>query len=288
MKDSKSSEIEIQYFSNMMGASSRKGLSYLNIRGLWISIFLSIYYLTSFGQACDYLPGDVTLLEEGGQSSPFYNTSYFLVDITNDSILQVQSSPIFDNLKKGDFAAYAVNYKIRDSIANLAIGNLLQDIQSNCLALSPPFNFNVCAPPILSNIEAFNLTICADSTRIGVSDSIRFMDADENLDTFSIIISISQSPDISNDNLDVDISAFIGLSKNFMSPTLVVNNISSPSQVQAILRAIHFFSTSIIQGDRVLTVEVTDGKQNSNVLEREIIVNPLPQQVIQIFRKKED
>lgn len=237
-------------------------------------------------QGCDYLPGDIVLNANQAANTFAYNTLYFVINIANDSILQVDSLPRFSNLKKGMYGAYAVTYKIRDSIYNLAQGQVLRDINSNCMDVSSPYIFSVCAPPQLSNLEMMGLEVCANGTKLELTDSIDFKDADEHLDTFSVIVSILESPDPANDFLDIDLSLFIDLQKIYIPPTLVINNIRSPAQVQAILRAVHFYANSTVKGKRIISFQVSDGLTISDTLQRKISAFPLPLQPVQIFRQK--
>lgn len=252
-----------------------------------LGILLWLFPLNNLlAQNCDYLSGDVLLNASQSINTPFYDTRYFIIDSASDSILQVNLLPQFTNLEKGTYAAYAVTYKSSDSIFNLGQGHLLQDITSNCMDLSNPYIFSVCFPPQLSNLENTNLEVCADETKLGLTDSINFQDEDGLLDTFSILVSIIESPDITNDFLEVDLGMFIGLQKTYTSPTLIIQHIRSPAQVQAILRAVHYYTNSTINGKRIISFQVSDGLTLSNSNYREILVSPLPQQPIQIFRKK--
>ena len=106
------------------------------------------------------------------------------------------------------------------------------------------------------------------------------------MDTFSIIATISESPDLTNDFLAVDLSIFIDLQEDYTAPTLTIQQIRSPMQVQAILRAIYFYSNSTITGNRIITFKVFDGLVESNTLAQEIEVIPLPNAPIQIYRKR--
>jgi hypothetical protein len=256
-----------------------------------IMLFLLSFWLCNanlLAQGCDFMPGDVALVANGDNSNPFYKTDYFIVDSSNDSILQVNTLPHFANLTKGAYKVYAVNYKIRDSILNLEAGKFFSDIKSDCLDFSDPYVFSVCTNPNLSSIETSDLELCADGTKLSISDSIIVMDGDGSKDTFSLNASIVNSPDLFKDSLDVDLSSFIGLQKNYSAPVLMVSGIKSPSQLQAILRAIHFYSNSSVPGVRVIEFEVLDGQNKSNAQSRKIHVFPLPGQPIQIFRKKKN
>lgn len=248
--------------------------------------YLSVLVLPKLAaQNCDYLPGTVILNSSLNTNSSFYKTMYFIINTSNDSILQIAAQPNFTNLTRGTYAAYVVTYKVRDSIINLAIGHTLGDIAGICLAFSNPYVFKVCSPPQLSNLEITNLEVCADGTKIELTDSLNFIDNDNLLDTFSIIVSITGSPDLANDFLDVDLDIFIGLEKEYTAPTLIIRNIRSPMQVQTILRAI-FFYTNGLQGNRTISIQVIDGLAESTTLNRTILVSPLPNQSIQIFRKR--
>ncbi|MEM6318045.1 MAG: hypothetical protein AAF960_10265 [Bacteroidota bacterium] len=236
-------------------------------------------------QNCDYLPGNVLLNASPDTNSSFYTTAYFIVNNANDSIVQVAAQPDFLNVRRGNYAAYAVTYKLRDSIFNLSTGQIVDSIRSLCLDFSNPYVFNVCSPPQLSNLEVVALEVCADGSKISLTDSLHFVDNDGLLDTFSIIATITESPAPIMDTLDVDISIFYGLSKTFITPTLTIRNIRSPMQVQAILRAIHF-RTNGAQGSRKISFRVFDGLVESASLSREITVTALPSQPIRIFRKR--
>lgn len=257
-------------------------------KGLVISclcFFILPFY--SIAQNCDYLPGSVILNNSPENNSTFYSTVYFLITANQDSIVQVNAKPEFLDLEKGYYEAYAVTYKTRDSIFNLESGNFFKDITSNCLNFSAPFALSVCSPPLLDNLEESKLEVCADiNTTLTLTDSLTFKDDDGMLDTFSILITIIESPDGLNDSLDIDLSPFIGLTKSYNSSRLEIHNIRSPSQVQAILRTVYFYSSSKINGNRKIEFQVSDGVNLSNTPNREIIVSPLPMQPIQIFRKK--
>lgn len=238
-------------------------------------------------QNCDYLPGDIALNSSQAINPTFYTTAYLLINPIQDSILQVNTQPIFLDLKKGIYKAYAITYKTRDTMLNLESGKLLEDITSNCFHLSLPFTFSVCAQPQLYNLEESIPEVCADgNTQIEITDSLNFKDADGLLDTFSIFISIIESPDSLNDVIDVDLSSFIGLTKSFSNSRLEIKNIRSPLQVKAILRAIYFYSTSKIAGNRKIAFQIGDGINLSNSPNREINVSILPPQPTKIFRKK--
>ena len=228
----------------------------------------------------------VILTANDESNNPFYSTQYFVIDGLNDSILQVNLIPHFQNLTKGNYKAYAVNYKTRDSIFNLEKGKVISEIQSNCLTLSIPFSFSVCATPTLSNLETSNLELCADGTQLLLTDSLIPMDEDGALDTFSIIATILESPDLVNDYLSVDLAAYPTIQQSLNRPALLIEGINSLTQVQAILRTIYFYSNSMQGGNRTIQFQISDGKNESNTLSRMIIVLPLPDQPVGIFRKK--
>jgi len=240
-------------------------------------------------QGCDYLPGDITLNHSPDENNNFYTTVYFMIEINQNTIVQINEEPTFLNVSRGFYEAYAVTYKTRDSILNLVIGQSFENIISDCINFSAPFSFSVCAPPILSNLEESQLEVCADnSSTVNLTDSLTFMDLDNALDTFFIFLSIIESPDAANDTLDVDLSPFIGLTKNFTAARLTIHNVRSPLQVQAILRATYFFSSSTVKGNRKIAFQVGDGINLSNMPNRAIIVAPLPTAPTQIFRKKKE
>jgi len=259
-----------------------KGLIFINIAlfGLCLPTNLA-------AQGCDYLPGDIILNSSPTINSNFYTTAYFIIDNNQDTIIQVNRQPVFLNIKRGFYEAYAVTYKTRDSILNLEIGQSFDNIISDCINFSQPYSFSVCALPILDDLEGSELEVCADnSSTVILTDSLTFRDMDDALDTFSIFLSIIESPDSSNDTLDVDLSPFTGLTKNFNAGRLAIHNVRSPLQVQAILRAAYFFSSSTIKGNRTIAFQVADGINLSNTPHREIIVTPLPTAPTQIFRKR--
>lgn len=240
-------------------------------------------------QGCDYLPGNITLINSPDENNNFYTTTYFMVETNQDAIVQVNETPTFLNITRGFYEAYAVTYKTRDSIRNLEKGQYFENINSECLNFSAPYSFSVCAQPTLNNLEESQIEVCADNnSTVNLTDSITVLDLDDALDTFSIFISIIESPDSSNDTLDVDLSPFIGLTKSFNAGRLEIHNVRSPLQVQAILRTTYFYSSSSVKGNRKIAFQVADGINLSNTPNREIIVTPLPTAPIQIFRKKKE
>lgn len=255
-----------------------------------ISLFLIGFTSEISAQGCDYLPGAVILTQSPNSNPTFYSTAFFIVEANQDTILQVNTTaPTFLNLKRGFYEAYAVTYKTRDSILNLEIGNALQNITSNCLSFSAPYAFSVCSPPMLDNLEDSSLEVCADNnTTIQLTDSLTFNDLDDGLDTFSLFISIIESPDVANDTLNVDLTPFTGLTKSFNAGQLIIQNVRSTLQTQAIFRAVYFYSSSKIKGNRKIEFQVADGISLSNTPNRTIIVSPLPTAPIQIFRKRNE
>lgn len=261
-----------------------------NKGGILVMLLVFLFLLPFHSKAqCNYSPGDVILQSSQVTNPTFYTTAYLLSSPIRDSILQVNTTPTFPNLKKGVYEAYAVTYKTRDSIFNLRSGRLLEEITSTCLDFSNPFVFSVCAQPQLQQLEERTLEVCADiNTQLKLTDSLTFEDADELLDTFSIFIQIIESPDRINDVLEVDLSPFTGLTQSYNNSILEINGVRSPLQVQAILRSVYFYSSSKIKGKRKIEFQVGDGINLSNAPNREINVSTLPAQPIQIFRKKKE
>jgi len=255
-----------------------------------ISLFLIGVTSKISAQGCDYLPGDVILVKGNETNTSYYSTAFFIISTHHDTILQVNTTvPTFLNLKRGFYEAYAVTYKTRDSVLNLEKGNVFQNITSNCLSFSAPYAFSVCSPPLLDHLEDSSLEVCADNnTTIQLSDSLTFNDMDNGLDTFSLFISIIESPDRVHDTLDVDLTPFTGLMKSFDTGKLTIQNVRSTMQAQAILRAVYFYSSSKIKGNRKIEFQVTDGINLSNTPNRDIIVSPLPTAPTQIFRKRNE
>ena len=123
-----------------------------------LAFFIRIFIIINFpfnllAQGCDYLPGDISLNHSEEVNSDFYTTDYFIIDINQKVIKQINSEPTFLNVKKGIYEAYAVTYKIGENILNFETGKQFDEINSICLSFSTPFLFSVCSQPILNNLE---------------------------------------------------------------------------------------------------------------------------------------
>lgn len=102
----------------------------------------------------------------GGSSGAPYLTSYLIVSMDN-IILDFTSVPEFNGLPAGLYYVFSLTYDENIPITNLSIGNNMQDIQSDCMDVSLPFMFKVCASPALTELS--NVTICSgESTRLAL------------------------------------------------------------------------------------------------------------------------
>jgi len=106
---------------------------------------------------CDYPPGTITLNTAGGTANSFYTTQYVLVDSLGQ-ISQFQNTASFPNVIQGAYSAYAINYKTSDGINGLTVGQLFSGLTSDCLDISPAFNFSVGA--IDATLAVSDATIC--------------------------------------------------------------------------------------------------------------------------------
>lgn len=111
-------------------------------------IYISILCIAILGiqhQAsaqCDYPPGTISLNTTGGTTNPFYTTQYVLVDSLGN-ISQFQNTASFTNVVQGEYSAYAINYKTSDGVTGLTVGQPFSGLMSDCLDISPAFNFSV-------------------------------------------------------------------------------------------------------------------------------------------------
>jgi len=106
------------------------------------TLLLLVSFQNKVFTQCDYPPGTITLNTAGGTSNTFYTTQYVLVDSLGQ-ISQFQNTASFPNVTQGEYSAYAINYKTSDGINGLTIGQLFSGLTSDCLDISPAFDFSV-------------------------------------------------------------------------------------------------------------------------------------------------
>ncbi|MFK7949908.1 MAG: hypothetical protein AB8G11_20125 [Saprospiraceae bacterium] len=116
--------------------------------------------------SCNYVGiNSVTLTITGGSNAAGETTTYALTDISG-VILDIQSTPTFNNLTTTDYAAYAISYETAIGLTGLTIGQNIQGVASiGCLDFSAPFNFRVCSNEICNNgidDDGDNLIDCDD------------------------------------------------------------------------------------------------------------------------------
>ena len=109
---------------------------------LGLMLIFSFGFLPEINAQCDFPPGDITLNTAGGTANTFYTTQYVLVDSLGN-ISQFQNSTTFTNVQQGEYNAYAINYKTSDGINGLTVGQAFSGLTSDCLDISPAFNFSV-------------------------------------------------------------------------------------------------------------------------------------------------
>lgn len=118
-------------------------------KSFW-QIYLGLLFIFFIGfqnqgiAQCDYPPGTITLNTAGGTTNSFYTTQYVLVNSVGN-ITQFQSTASFTNVQQGEYSAYAINYKTSDGINDLTVGQPFSGLTSDCLDISPAFNFSVGA-----------------------------------------------------------------------------------------------------------------------------------------------
>lgn len=129
-----------------------KALSTLTNRWILGYALLFIFGLGMGAQECDYTTGLVEIVSTGGNNNPGYTTIYVLTDVQG-TIISIADNPRFEISEEGFFVAYAINSQNESTQEGIEIGENINNVTSDCLDISDPYSFTVCA-------ELFPCTHC--------------------------------------------------------------------------------------------------------------------------------
>jgi hypothetical protein len=97
-----------------------------------------------FPPGCDYESNQtITLTTFGGTNAADETVKYVLTD-GNGNILEINNSPIFNNIVAGNYIAYAVAYLTSSPPNNFNISQNIINITASCIDYSAAYAFTVC------------------------------------------------------------------------------------------------------------------------------------------------
>ncbi len=206
--------------------------------------------------------GDITLMTANTGSDPDYMEAFVLVDSTGTIIYMTTTDPpTFTGVVPGRYLALVLVYQTDAGIKDLAVGNDINLVHSECFAMSDSYPFEVCLnePPTLMNTgSAFPQCFCGGD--MVIDESIMANDPDE--DSLKATVTIDAGYIIGEDLLAYTGTIAVPTMFDAATGTLMIGP-APPSVIDYALKNVVYQNTSAAgaetPGPKTISYVVTDG-----------------------------
>ena len=218
--------------------------------------------------------GDIMLMTANTGTDPDYMEVFVLVDSTGTILYTTTTDPpTFSGVVPGRYLALVLVYQTDAGITDLAVGNDINLVHSECFAMSDSYPFEVCLneAPTITVIEPTDLCYCAGE--VIISETI--MADDPDMDSLKATVTIGSGYIIGEDILTYTGTIAVPTMFDAATGSLMIGP-APPSVIDYALNNVVYQNTSALgsetAGTRTIDFSITDGFDTAVPISRDILV----------------